>query len=96
MARRQTPAARALVGVLALRDGATINRAFELAGYRLLRTYPLEELKPWSERTQLADVRTVLRRGRRVKTTLTAGAAISWLERLGRKLQALGVGKAAA
>ncbi len=85
MASRKTPGARALVGALALRDGATINDAFKLAGYRLVKIGD-----------GINSVRVVTRSKRRVTTTRHAGKAAAWLERLGRKLEALGAGKAAA
>lgn len=89
---RQTPAARALVGCLALRGDTTIKRSFELAGYKLTPKYPAAHAAPWYERSQLADVRVVTRNGRVVKTTANAGCAVEWLTRLGRKLEALSVG----
>jgi hypothetical protein len=90
MARR-TPAARALVGVLALRSDATTNQAFRLAGYTLTPAFP--DAMPGTGR---AGVRIVTRRGRKVTTTSSARDASFWLDRLGRKLEALGAGKAAA
>lgn len=73
---RSTPAARALVGALALQDGATTNKAFHLAGYAL---------------HSVGDTtsRNVLRNGRRVTVTRNAHEASAWLLKLGRKLSAL-------
>lgn len=77
---RKTPAARALVGALALRDDSTtINQAFRLAGYELVR------IGSDGESTK----RAVIRNGRRVTVTRHAGVAASWLSRLGRKIEAL-------
>jgi hypothetical protein len=87
MARR-TPAAKALVGCLALRDGATTNQAFRLAGYRLERFAVTPD--GWS------TVRRVVRGGRLVTITRNAHVASAWLTRLGRKLEALMARKAAA
>lgn len=71
---RRTPAARALVGCLALRSGATINDSFRLAGY---------ELRNPGEGTS----RLVVRGGRVVASTRNAGAAVAWLYRLGDRLE---------
>jgi hypothetical protein len=85
VSRRKTPAARALVGAIALRDGATINAAFKLAGYELRRGANVN-----------GNARGVFRGDRLITTTRHAGIAAEWLTRVGRKLEALGVGKAAA
>ncbi len=82
MARRQTPAARALVGALALGTDKTINNAFKLAGYRLIPAG--------------GERRFIVRNGRTVGISRHAGKAAEWLRRVGRKLEALGIGKAAA
>jgi hypothetical protein len=96
MATPKTPAARALVGALALRSGATTNQAFKLAGYHLVPTHPDEQAKHWADRSQRADRRNIVRGWRFVAVTNNAGHASQWLDKLGRKLEALGVGKAAA
>jgi len=87
--RKRTPAARALVGALALQGGATTNEAFKLAGYKLTPAFP--DALPGSGR---AGVRVVTREGRKVTTTSSAHDASFWLTRLGQKLQEIGVGKA--
>jgi hypothetical protein len=83
MSRRQTPTARALVGVLALRDGATTSQAFKLAGYELI-----------NNGSGANSVRVIRRNGRRVAKTRAAYLASEWLFRLGRKIESL-AGKAA-
>lgn len=88
MSKRRTPAARALVGALALQGGATTNEAYKLAGYTLTPAYP--DALPGSGR---AGVRIVTRRGRFVTRTSSARDASYWLMRLGQKLQEIGVGK---
>jgi hypothetical protein len=75
--RSSTPAARALVGCLALRDGETINASFRLAGYSL------------EAPSAGTTVRNITRGGRRVALTRNAGEAAEWLDRLGRKLGVL-------
>jgi hypothetical protein len=92
--RRKKPGARALVGVIALRDGFSTNHAFKLAGYKLEPRHPAEQQKFWSERNQSADVRNVRRNGRLVAITGNAQGASEWLDRLGRKLEALSRGVA--
>jgi hypothetical protein len=86
MARR-TPAARALVGALALRDGATTNQAFKLAGYGLIIASP---------ETSNHSARLVMRRNHIVFRSRNAFIASAWLLKLGQKLESLGVGKVAA
>lgn len=92
---RKTPAARALVGCLALDSDAPINRCFELAGYSLKLAEPVN-FGNYNAFRCSADRRLVIRDGRIVKSTRNAGVAAAWLRKLGRKLTALGVGKAAA
>ena len=87
---KRTPAARALVGCLALADGSTTNQAFKLAGYVLTPAYP--DALPGSGRS---CVRIVTRNGRFVTRTTSASDASFWLARLGQKLTALSGKKAA-
>lgn len=80
MATRRTPAARALVGALALADGATTNEAFKLAGYGLIIASP---------ESSNHSARLVMRRNHIVYRSRSAFQASAWLLKLGRKLSAL-------
>lgn len=100
---RPTPAARALVGCLALADGATTNQAFKLAGYELKAAAPIWYARGGTrhvfanifaatdEGEGFGDMRLVVRGGRIVAVTHNASEASDWLARLGSKLVALGV-----
>lgn len=88
---RPTPAARALVGALALVDGATTNEAFKLAGYTLLPAFPFAD--PGSP---MSGARRVIRNGRVIKRTANASRASAWLLKLGRKISALSAAKGRA
>lgn len=80
---RPTPAAKALVGCLALRSGSTLNESIKLAGYDIKAASPVGALS--------SAARVITRRGRIVKVTRNAYRASDWLTRLGRKLEALQV-----
>jgi hypothetical protein len=96
--RRHTPAARALVGCLALQDGATLNEAIRLAGYENKAATPVTFLRGRCYRpSEVSGRRVVTRNGRIVAVTGSALAQSLWMLRLGRKLAALaGAGRRAA
>ncbi len=82
MSTRKTPAARALVGAIALRNGATTNHAFKLAGYGLIIASP---------ESSNHSARLVMRRNHIVFRSRNAYVASAWLLKLGRKLEGRGV-----
>lgn len=89
----KTPAARALVGCLAIHDGASLNQAARLAGYTLVPVIPPP--KDWTELRHEHEARQVVRGGRVVKVSERASDLLEWMRRLERKLKALGVGRVA-
>jgi hypothetical protein len=84
--KRPTPATRALIGCLALSDGATLNDAVKLAGYSIKSASPVQG----SYRAIRTSSRVVIRDGRIVKVSGNAARLTSWMLRLGRKLSAMG------
>jgi hypothetical protein len=89
--RRATPTNRALVGCLALTDGATLDEAAKLAGYELKVASPVQFYRGECRRRG-EGARVVVRNGRIVRVSGSAYALTAWMLRLGRKLSALGLG----
>ncbi len=83
---KPTPAARALVGCLALADGKSTNQAFALAGYSV--ALPVSFYRGRTYR-RVEAARLITRNGRVVKASQNAIDASMWLLRMGRKLAAM-------
>lgn len=83
---RETPAARALVGCLALADGKSTNQAFALAGYSV--ALPVSFYRGRAYR-RVETARLITRNGRIVKVSQNAIDASMWMLRMARKLTAL-------
>jgi hypothetical protein len=89
---KATPAARALVGCLALADGVSLNEAIRLSGYSITSADRVAFHKGRCEHREEGTCgvrqgwRVVVRNGRIAYVSRSGNALMRWMLRLGKKL----------
>jgi len=84
---KHTPSTRALIGCLALDDGASLNKALKLAGYRIDLASPVLFKRGRCYQPPTEGWRVVTRDGRIVRVSGSAWGLSMWMFKLGRKLR---------